>query len=292
MIWFHCSQCERQHSRPSTSAGSLIFCDCGNSITVPWESTIPEPEAPEAPPSRPKPPPPPKLAPIPVGEERIPVVRPVDREEEPSGERRPPRVPDRSDRPLREPRPLRDPRDRRGERDRRPPPRDRGAPRRRDKLPRQPKREGYCLDHPDLRSTGNCEECEEGFCSNCLVPFQGRMLCGPCKNLLVHRKSQGFKYSLRAIIAAGLGLAFSPFAICFGSTLLRSSSTRASLPWLFFLLILPIQCLALVLGTLSLLKMQKQRELQGQTFALTGVLGGMTGLVTGVIAVLCVMAVT
>jgi hypothetical protein len=46
MIWFSCKQCGKVQGRPENSAGTLIFCDCGQGNTVPWESTASEPEAP------------------------------------------------------------------------------------------------------------------------------------------------------------------------------------------------------------------------------------------------------
>lgn len=45
MIWFACSQCGKTHGRPDTSVGTMIFCDCGQGNTVPWESTASEPAA-------------------------------------------------------------------------------------------------------------------------------------------------------------------------------------------------------------------------------------------------------
>lgn len=38
MIAFACKRCGRQHSRPEGQAGTLIFCECGQSNRVPWES--------------------------------------------------------------------------------------------------------------------------------------------------------------------------------------------------------------------------------------------------------------
>lgn len=48
MIWFACKQCGKVHGRSESSVGSMIFCGCGQGLTVPWESTAPEP-APDAP---------------------------------------------------------------------------------------------------------------------------------------------------------------------------------------------------------------------------------------------------
>jgi hypothetical protein len=39
MIWFDCKKCNKTLSRPESSAGALVFCDCGMSLRVPWEST-------------------------------------------------------------------------------------------------------------------------------------------------------------------------------------------------------------------------------------------------------------
>jgi hypothetical protein len=43
MIWFACKQCGKTHGRPEHSIGAMIFCDCGQGLTVPWVSTAPEP---------------------------------------------------------------------------------------------------------------------------------------------------------------------------------------------------------------------------------------------------------
>jgi hypothetical protein len=58
MIWFTCKQCGKQMGRPDETAGSLVFCACGQGNRVPWESTVPvleradgdsEPPAPDRP---------------------------------------------------------------------------------------------------------------------------------------------------------------------------------------------------------------------------------------------------
>ena len=38
MISFTCKKCGRRHSRPVGQAGTLVFCDCGQSNRVPWAS--------------------------------------------------------------------------------------------------------------------------------------------------------------------------------------------------------------------------------------------------------------
>ena len=43
MIWFACPKCSKTHGRPQETSGVMVFCDCGNGLTVPWSSTAPEP---------------------------------------------------------------------------------------------------------------------------------------------------------------------------------------------------------------------------------------------------------
>lgn len=70
MIWFACKQCGKKHSRPESSAGTLVFCECGQGNLVPWESSVAEPEGPPPLPAAVPLPEPPRLQPIPVSEER------------------------------------------------------------------------------------------------------------------------------------------------------------------------------------------------------------------------------
>src|SRR5947208_15063000 len=73
MIWFSCSKCQKTLGRPESSAGALVFCDCGQGNVVPWDSTAAAPAEPL--PAEVLPPQPPPLRPVPVGEEQIPVAR-------------------------------------------------------------------------------------------------------------------------------------------------------------------------------------------------------------------------
>lgn len=43
MIWFACSKCGKVQGRPENAVGAMVFCPCGQGLTVPWESTAPEP---------------------------------------------------------------------------------------------------------------------------------------------------------------------------------------------------------------------------------------------------------
>jgi hypothetical protein len=64
MIWFTCKKCGKQHGRPESATGTLVFCECGHGNRVPWASTTAEPEVPEAQPvpaARPRPAPRPEV---------------------------------------------------------------------------------------------------------------------------------------------------------------------------------------------------------------------------------------
>jgi hypothetical protein len=54
MIVFACSQCGARFARPEATAGSVLFCACGQRNVVPWESTLPASEAPPVPPPVPE----------------------------------------------------------------------------------------------------------------------------------------------------------------------------------------------------------------------------------------------
>jgi len=59
MIAFPCKQCGKRFDRPESTAGSVVFCECGAYNQVPWEATLPplgqptssEPPTPARPPT-------------------------------------------------------------------------------------------------------------------------------------------------------------------------------------------------------------------------------------------------
>jgi hypothetical protein len=184
MIWFACKQCGRRHGRPETSVGSVIFCDCGQSVLVPWESTVPEPPAAELPqpapplpppipaPAAPPPPPGPRYQPVPVGEERVPPLPPR------------PRFPRQAQLRRRDP--------------------------------------SYCFNHEESASTHTCADCEESFCADCIVELRGQQLCGPCKNFRARLLQRPPRTSVLALLALILGLTTGPLAFCLMPFALRN----------------------------------------------------------------------
>lgn len=55
MIWFLCKKCGKRHGRADNLATTLVFCECGQGNTVPWQSTTTPLAAPPAPAPRPLP---------------------------------------------------------------------------------------------------------------------------------------------------------------------------------------------------------------------------------------------
>lgn len=238
MIWFECKQCGKKHGRPENTAGSLIFCDCGLGITVPWESTVEEPEVvmpvePEAPPVPPSFPAAPRMIPVPVGEERIPVELRPRREE--------------------------------------PVPVVRRAARRRPSIIQRDR--NFCFNHQTLPIEKTCESCGERFCAHCLVTFQGKVLCGPCKNFLVRLLDEPPKVSVLAVMAAFLGVALSVAGFC----LFPLGMTGDVMPLVVLTLLL--QLVILGLSGLALYRTSTTSVLHGRSMALTGLLAASIGIV-------------
>jgi hypothetical protein len=177
MIWFACKNCGKKHSRPETSVGTMVFCECGQGTNVPWESTVEPPPVADVPePARPVPaaaPLPGRYDPIPISEEHVP-PRPRPPEE--------PRPPERLVRPRRP------------------------GPRRRD--PR------FCFNHEDTPVQKTCADCGEPFCAECLLEFRGATLCAPCKNFRVRNLQQPPRLSGKALASVLIGMLTWPLGIC------------------------------------------------------------------------------
>jgi hypothetical protein len=225
MIWFSCRQCGKVHGRPENSAGTLVFCECGQGNTVPWESTAAEPEAPPAVPL-PAMPSFPKLEPLSFdpGTNPLPLpLPPVPR----SRRRRPPRL--------------------------RPDP-------------------NFCLNHDNVRSQKTCGTCEEAFCSDCVVEFQGTIYCGPCKNYHLRGLQKPPRISGQALGSLILALLTGPLAMA----LVGTSN--------FFLCLLALILfgIALALGVMALRTIDKE-AIGGRSLAITGILASACAAVLTVV---------
>lgn len=244
MIWFTCKKCNKTHGRAESSAGTLLFCDCGNGNTVPWESTTAEPAAPPPVMSAPKVP---DLAPI----QFDPVIVPNG----PPGSLPPSRpstypvnkssVPP----PLEEERPYR-----------------RGRTERRDP--------DYCFNHQRRPRSEACADCQEGFCKDCMVQFQGVTLCGPCKNFRARKEELPPSSSTMASASVVISLICGPLLMC----LVLANPSVPAMRILGYLSILP-QLLALGLAVWALREAEAERKGGGQWVAVSGIAtAGLTAL--------------
>jgi hypothetical protein len=239
MIWFSCSNCHKTLGRPESSAGAFVFCDCGQGLVVPWDSTAPPPAGP--PPLETLPPQPPPLAAVPVGEEKIPVAR------RPSPAPSPPPLPDWGE----------------------------DESRRRVSAP-QHRNPGQCFNHQDRPVKHKCADCQEGFCDDCVVQFQGKTLCGPCKNFRLRRTDRAVNLSAKALTALIVAIGAAPAVACLWPLGLNALAVLAALVALL------AQLGAVLLGALALYDTERNPRLAGKALAITGVL---TGAVASVLTV-------
>lgn len=239
MIWFSCKQCGKVHGRSEGSSGTTIFCDCGQGVIVPWESTVAAPEKPPEPQAAPR-------------------LKPVVFESSP-----PPTPPPRADRWAPE---GDEPEERRDRRERERPPaagRDRRGP-------RDP---NACLNHDNRVKQNSCADCGEGFCAMCLVTFQGKMLCGPCKNFRTRLLQKPLQVSFLSWFSVVLALVLGPLALC----VLPLGASTWTVLWTL-LAILP-QAAAIVLAVLAWRGVEREPSLGGRGLAVTGMLAGALGVV-------------
>jgi hypothetical protein len=230
MIWFACTQCGRVQNRPDEEAGTLIFCNCGASNRVPWESTGPEP------------------APQPVGrlESSEPAAAPeVDVSSPGSSATDAPPIPFVDDLPLK--------------------PTPRPALRQRDSA--------YCFNHQDLIQQQSCVDCRENFCADCVILFQGKVLCAPCKNFRIRKMHQPAALSLLALFSPILaitggfvGFFMSAIAVQIGASAVGFAS------------VLP-QIAALGLGLAAMRRIENDPLLKGRPLAMTGIVAAVIGAI-------------
>lgn len=244
MIWFTCKKCGKAHGRSEASAGTMVFCDCGHGNTVPWESTTAEPAA----------------APVVVEAPKVPDLGPI--QFDPMGT---PSVPGSSPPPVKPSSSY----------PRSSPPDDDERPYRRG---RSEKRDpDYCFNHQRRPQAGQCADCEENFCADCLVKFQGATLCGPCKNFRARKQEVPPTASTLASASVVISLIVGPLMTCL--VLANRSEGMRVMNWMSILL----QFVAIALGVWALREAEAERKGGGQWVAITGVV---TASLTCVVVIL------
>ncbi len=235
MIWFTCKQCSKTHGRDESSAGTMLFCGCGQGVTVPWESTAPPP-APSTVPVA-ETPKGPDLAPIQFETVYVGPQGPIDspKSSTTSDRRTTPVEENDEDRPYR-----------RGKSDKRDP--------------------DYCFNHQRRPYVGTCADCGERFCADCVVKLEGDQLCSTCKNFRARRREVPPVTSSLASASLIISLIAGPLMICMVMSSQRTDAIRI-LSWFS---LLP-QILAIGLGVWALRDAERENKGGGQWVALTGV---------------------
>lgn len=236
MIWFSCNKCGKTHGRGENSAGTMIFCDCGSGLTVPWDSTAMPPATTASAP--------------PVAAPKVPDLAPI--QFEPAISTGGPSAPSPSSKSdstyptSSSPPPIDDDRPRRGRTEKRDP--------------------DYCFNHQRRPKVQTCLECGEGFCADCMVQFQGSLLCGPCKNFRARKEELPPVASSMANASLIITLICGPLMMCF----VLASPGNDAMRVLSWLSLLP-QMLALGLGAWALRDAERDKKVGGQWVAVTGV---------------------
>jgi hypothetical protein len=132
----------------------------------------------------------------------------------------------------------------------------------------------FCLNHETVASQHKCPDCGEAFCGDCVVVFQGRTLCGPCKNLRVRRLTQPSRVSGLAVTSVILALVTGPLALCLYPLATSGGGSLLSL------LALAPQLLAFALGALALRATEGGAQKSGRSLAITAMV---TAVVAGVL---------
>ncbi len=232
MIWFACKKCKKTLGRPESSAGVMVFCDCGQSTMVPWESsTAPgELSAQQAPNV-------PRLEPLVFEPWRS--TAPVDASSPPAAP--PPLMPRRLEVAL--------------------PPSmaPGGRPRESKKL--DPTR---CFNH-DVPQQLACRDCKLNFCADCVCKFQGDVVCGPCKNYRTKVMQRTGSAGLFAVSCLLTAMVTAPLAF-----LLFSWIPNPAHRYYTALALLP-QLAALVLGAVVLLRGHARQQILDWILSVSGI---------------------
>jgi EamA domain-containing membrane protein RarD len=106
-------------------------------------------------------------------------------------------------------------------------------------------------------------DCGEVFCPDCLILFQGRALCGPCKNFRVRTEQRSSRLSILSLLSLLIGL------LTGGLFCIAPAGVEAGAPVVGYIgLIIPLT--ALVLGILGLREVEKQARVRGRSLAIAG----------------------
>jgi hypothetical protein len=167
------------------------------------------------------------------------------------------------------------------------PPREEPARPRRSRRPEiVPRDPAYCFNHQDIASELTCADCNEHFCSACVVSIQGQTLCGPCKNYRVAKLQRSRSVSGMAIGSLVVAIFGGPFGCCLTAMGMGNDAGLRGLAAVFALASMILPGVAILLGFLALRDMERNPRLGGQALAITGAVAGVVGVVASVMLAL------
>jgi hypothetical protein len=137
------------------------------------------------------------------------------------------------------------------------------------------RRNDKCFNHQDRPIQEKCAACSEGFCADCLLHFQGRTLCGPCKNYQLRSQDKHGTTSNKAVSALMLAMLAGPGVSCLWPMGASGGVVLVCMLALF------AQLGAVILGALALRETESDPRLSGRALAITGMLtGGLASVLT------------
>lgn len=131
----------------------------------------------------------------------------------------------------------------------------------------------FCLNHQETAKQQTCADCEEGFCEDCIVIWQGQVLCGPCKNFRIRQSERPADLSLMALSSAIL--AFAGGIVGF---FVAAVAVQAGAPAVGFLSVTP-EAAALVLGLTAIRRIENDRFVKGRPLAMIGIVAALVGAI-------------
>jgi hypothetical protein len=140
-------------------------------------------------------------------------------------------------------------------------------------------RPGYCFNHDNDTTRLTCAACNLPFCRHCLVTFQRKLLCGPCKNFAAND-------ILRTPPPSGLAMAALCIAIVSGGGVLFVSFVclmNSPISGPFFPLMVMLVCTAgpgaaLVFAWLARRQIDSSPDIGGEGFVANAVAIGLAGV--------------
>jgi hypothetical protein len=118
------------------------------------------------------------------------------------------------------------------------------------------------------------------FCAGCVVTIQGETVCGPCKNFRVRGLNRPSRVTALSVITLVVGLVSGPVSFCLGQFTAANQQSNPSAAVVIMLTIvgLILPAAALVLAHYALREMEKKANTGGRSFALTGAVTGLVGV--------------